>query len=382
MEALSGRLAALDGLRGLAALLVVFFHIGWPNHFTNNQFVQNGYLAVDLFFIMSGFVIFGNYAERINSLRDYGNFIGLRFFRVYPLHFATLALLFGAEVMKLLLQRELATPSAQLPFTGNNSSQALVANVALVQGWHILSGSSWNIPSWSISCEFAAYLVFGIVALAGLMRRALFIAVVPIATLTYFVLAFAYDGLDVTYDWGVARCLAGFFLGAAMVNARWIVRLQRESWFDATSIIVVIAVSAVMSLASGTSVVLVVPLFVLLVALLASDGGTIARILVHPAIQYLGRVSYSIYMIQFITILGLTIVVKRLFKVPAVQDAYTQRIVLAIDPWVGDLLVMLSVGAILIIAGFAYRWVEAPGREFGRRHIAGPKARMRARPAE
>ena len=55
------RFRALDGLRGVAALLVVLLHVEWPNHLTGNKFVQNGYLAVDLFFILSGLVISSNY---------------------------------------------------------------------------------------------------------------------------------------------------------------------------------------------------------------------------------------------------------------------------------------------------------------------------------
>ena len=144
-----GRLLALDGLRGLAALLVVFYHIGWPNHLTNSNFVRNGYLAVDLFFILSGFVIFQNYADRIGSMKDARDFMCLRFFRIYPLHFVTLALLASVELLKLLSQNVLLTPSEQAPFTGNNSIAALMANILLVQGLHTLAGSSWNIPSWN-----------------------------------------------------------------------------------------------------------------------------------------------------------------------------------------------------------------------------------------
>src|SRR5262249_45566496 len=136
-----GRMSTLDGLRGLAALLVVFFHIGWPNHLTDNNFVRNGYLAVDLFFILSGFVIFKIYAESIRSVGDFRSFICLRFFRVYPLHFATLGFLVGVELLKLLLQGVLSTPSEQRPFAGNNSIPALVANIFLVQGLHTVAGS-------------------------------------------------------------------------------------------------------------------------------------------------------------------------------------------------------------------------------------------------
>jgi peptidoglycan/LPS O-acetylase OafA/YrhL len=381
-----GRLSTLDSLRGLAALVVVFFHIGWPNHLTNNNFIQNSYLAVDLFFILSGFVIFQNYADRIRSLNDVRDFICLRFFRVYPLHFVTLGLLVSMEFLKLLSQGVLSTPSEQAPFTGSNSISALLANIFLVQGLHTLAGSSWNIPSWSISCEFAAYLVFAVAALTGAIHRRLFFPFISlVAGCTYSILAFEYDGLDVTYDWGGLRCLAGFFLGATVVGVnRPPGDRPAQSWFNGAAVATFVSIFAVMQLASGPAVVLVVPLFVIAIALLQADKGPLARILMHRSIQYLGRVSYSIYMVQAPTIICLLIAMKRLFKVPPVQDPHTQRITLMINPWIGDLLVLVTVLAVLLIAGISYAWIESPGRALGRRLVArgGGRLTVKVRPAD
>jgi peptidoglycan/LPS O-acetylase OafA/YrhL len=368
----SGRLSTLDGLRGLAALLVVFYHMGWPNHLTTNNFVGNGYLAVDLFFILSGFVIFQNYAFRIGSINDFRNFIYLRFFRVYPLHLAILAWLSCVELLKLLMQGSLATPSEQVPFSDNNSIPALVANILLLQGLHTLQGLSWNIPSWSISCEFAAYLLFGVAALTGLIRQRLFFSgILLAAACAYVILSFEYNGLDVTYDWGGVRCLAGFFLGAMLAHVnRPPSDSQAQPWISGATVVTMIAIIAVMSAVSGPAVLLVVPFFVIAIALLRIDRGPVARILMLRSIQYLGRVSYSIYMVQFPTIVGLKIVLKRLFKVSVLQDPITQRFTLTIDPWVGDILVLVSVLAVLLIAGGTYAWIESPGRAFGRRLVA------------
>ena len=90
-NAAKGRFRALDGLRGAAALLVVVYHIAfyrvqWPNHLFDNDFVRHGYLAVDLFFILSGLVISSNYSLRLNNLSEVKEFLLLRFFRLYPLH--------------------------------------------------------------------------------------------------------------------------------------------------------------------------------------------------------------------------------------------------------------------------------------------------------
>jgi len=76
------RFSALDGLRGIAALAVVFYHVKFPNHFTTypGLFFRNGYMAVDLFFIISGFVIYAKYSEKICDAGSAFRFIALRFF--------------------------------------------------------------------------------------------------------------------------------------------------------------------------------------------------------------------------------------------------------------------------------------------------------------
>jgi len=76
------RFVALDGLRGLAALLIVLYHVRWTNHLSGSQFIQNSYLAVDLFFILSGFVISWAYRGRIGSAADAYRFLTVRLFRV------------------------------------------------------------------------------------------------------------------------------------------------------------------------------------------------------------------------------------------------------------------------------------------------------------
>jgi peptidoglycan/LPS O-acetylase OafA/YrhL len=364
------RLSALDGLRGLAALLVVFFHVGWPNHLTNNNFVRNGYLAVDLFFILSGYIIFRNYAARIGTLNELGKFICLRFFRVYPLHIVVLAFLVCIELTKLVVQSGLSTSSEQAPFTNGNSISALVANILLVQGMHVVNELSWNIPSWTISCEFAAYLVFGTLALTGIFRLRSFLpCVCLVAAGAYLVLGLERDGLDVTYDWGAVRCLAGFSFGALVVQLSSSGASRFHVFFRFAAVVVLVAIVSVTSIAKGSAVVFVIPLFVIVVALLQSDSGPAARILMHRSIQYLGRVSYSIYMVQYVTILCVTIVMKRIFKVPVSTDPQTQKFIMMIDPWVGDALVLGCVFAVVLIAGFTNKWVENPGRALGR-HLA------------
>ena len=94
----------LESLRGLAALLVVFFHVPKWNSFLNVGIINNGYLMVELFFVLSGFVIFNAYSNNIKSKRDLMRFQFLRFGRLYPVHILFLLILLLIEVAKYFAQ--------------------------------------------------------------------------------------------------------------------------------------------------------------------------------------------------------------------------------------------------------------------------------------
>lgn len=377
------RYLALDGLRGVAALLVVLFHVRWPNHATDTAFVRNAYLAVDLFFVLSGFVIAANYSTRIADLRNLRRFMCLRFFRTYPLHIATLLLLVGLEVGKLVAQNAGVAAPTHAPFSDGNSSASLAANVLLLHGLGVLDTLGWNSPSWSISCEFAAYLVFALAAAAGLLRRGLCVALgVLLACMTYGIIALTRDTLDVTYDWGLLRCLSGFFLGVALHHCSADGRMRRilSSWpagvVAAGEFGLLLALIGVMSSAHGAGVVLVVPLYVAAIALLQLDRGPLARALASSPAQFLGRVSYSIYMVHFPILVLTSIFLKRALDIPVAIDPRLQTPVFVIEPWTGDLLIMAVVVIVLATAAITFRLIEQPGQEMGRDLAASLRPRV------
>src|SRR5690242_13824862 len=151
---------ALTAVRGLAAWWVVLFHFdsyllpylpSW-----GFDFISRGYLAVDLFFCLSGFVIYFNYGNlAVTNMRDMSVFYLKRLAKIYPLHIFTIglyALLLGA----LLLSHH-GIPDQRF------SGQSLLANLFLVQDWGFATDFTWNVPSWSISAELAAYLLFPVI---------------------------------------------------------------------------------------------------------------------------------------------------------------------------------------------------------------------------
>ena len=209
-------LKPLTSLRFLAAMWVVLFHY-WPHLAVAGtpQLVAKGYLGVECFFVLSGFILCHVYLAPFEAGRfNYGDFIWARIARIYPLHIATLVamgLMAGAA-----LAVGLTVDSSVL------SLSALPANLALVQAWGFSPVAGWNHPSWSISAEWFAYLSFPVFAAAALaLRRWPGIAVacaLALMAVTYvgFARITGFSLTRATISWGALRIVPCFFLGCAL----------------------------------------------------------------------------------------------------------------------------------------------------------------------
>src|SRR5215472_14507248 len=204
------RLPCLDGLRGIAAIGVMLFHF---NTFFLPQarlpFVGRAYLAVDLFFLLSGFVmahVYGRLLAR-NWRAHWWEFARARCARIYPLFaMTTLAMTIAVALFK--------TPLINVSFT----SRSLWLQPFLLQQWAY--GLSWDYPSWSISTEAEAYIFF--VFAAGLLltgKHPRLIALCCVAILAALCIARGgnlncYTGLS-----ALLRTLAEFSLGVLLYRA-------------------------------------------------------------------------------------------------------------------------------------------------------------------
>src|SRR5688572_17859609 len=155
-------IASLTGIRFFAAIHVVFFHYapGLPHYLGN--VVQNGYLAVGLFFVLSGFVLTYNYGDRKIEPR---RFWLARFARIYPAYLLGFLLIAPAVIVRL------QGDPVKLAASG-------VAAAALLQGWIPGLALVWNGPGWSLSVEAFFYLLFPLMlpVLARLSTRGLWLA--------------------------------------------------------------------------------------------------------------------------------------------------------------------------------------------------------------
>jgi peptidoglycan/LPS O-acetylase OafA/YrhL len=291
-------LPALTGIRFFAAFYVVLFHsLPWAlKHYALPQPVQtffgNGYLAVALFFVLSGFILAYTYEGQLTGNAQRLHFWQARFARIYPVYFLSL-------VLAYYFQRSLPVASK-------------VAVLAMVQAWNPLKPSlagAWNYPAWSLSVEAFFYLVFPFV-LPWLSRRSSRVLALLLAVfLTACVfLRTPVQGLG---DWDHSRSSSFMPLPvvrlpeflAGMILGLWLLRQpQPSSARGGHPIRVALAVVAALALLSapiGSWVSLTILPFAVLVYELAARRSWLARILSTRTIVLLGSASYCVYLLQY-----------------------------------------------------------------------------------
>jgi peptidoglycan/LPS O-acetylase OafA/YrhL len=370
---------ALDGWRGVCACFVVLFHFHGNSPLYASALVRNSYLFVDFFFVLSGFVIALNYAARLDSRAAVKRFLILRLGRLYPLHVFMLFCFLAYETARLF-----APAQAQAAFTGETRPVAVLSNLFLVQSLHLHDSLTWNGPAWSISTEFWAYVVFALITAGlGLRRWMLWAAVIALPLALWRLTT---TGMDITYDWGLLRCLFGFAIGVACwrTYARTppLHRAASAALMTLVETLVVVAVVAFVALAGSNNGSLLAP-FVFGAALLvfAPEAGGVSRLLRSAPARWLGKLSYSIYLTHLFVILLLPHAVKHLLHadlwVPVVLASGQRVMLYGRNPLEGTLLYLLVLAMTLGFSALTYRWIEMPGRDWSRRWAGQRHVRAR-----
>ncbi len=289
-----GELLALTSIRGIAAWWVVLFHlrlllVPWLPAGAI-RVLDQGNLAVDLFFVLSGFVIALNYGDRLaGDWRATGDFLFRRLVRIYPLHFLILAG-FAAYVGAAIL-----FGSATLE---RQDSGYFLASLLLVQNWGFMGELRWNVPAWSISTETFAYLLFPfLLRLAAPSRRPSWLLAILVLLLGLSVPAFfaatGYAFPDAVPQTGLFRCLVQFAMGMLLYELYRRLRGSRLAW-------PLIAAAATFGLAYalfGLPVTALAWAALVLGLALGKDGFLSAPILV-----WLGRISYATYLCHYLAL--------------------------------------------------------------------------------
>jgi peptidoglycan/LPS O-acetylase OafA/YrhL len=376
------RFSVLDSWRGICALLVALLHFPTSSALSQSAFVGSSYLFVDFFFVLSGFVIAGNYGRRLAEPRQVARFVLVRFGRLYPLHLFVLGLFVAFEIVRLLLP-QLQGAGAPPPFTGENSFGNLAINLLLLQGTGVASQLTWNGPSWSISSEFFAYLIFaGVVFAAG--RRGWLVLCAMLAAGPFVLAAYSPTNMDATYHLGLVRCLYGFSAGALLAwflhdmlveeKAAAASGPHRLGWTVAELCILVAIGRFVMDFGDNAGGIAAPFLFTVALYIFAHEGGLVSALLRGRFFLLLGTLSYSIYMLH-IFVQGRMINVAGLVDKKFGTDLVGPMVVHGIDvvgiapgkPWLGIAAVLLMLAATIVASWLTWRFVEMPAMAWFRR---------------
>jgi peptidoglycan/LPS O-acetylase OafA/YrhL len=333
---------ALEGLRGLAALFVALFH-AWDSFATSSPLIRQGWLFVDLFFVISGYVMAHVYGRHLANRSQATAFVIKRFGRLYPLHIVTLfgfiACEFALQFLKLFTGLGANRPTFDLV-----KPWSLLSNVLLLQGVGLPGERIYNTPSWSISAETWTYLLFaGLFLSVKTPTRARACLAISAAGLVLWIAAAGEVEKRTIADF--LRCIYGFFLGTLLPQLRGRIAPSRAvaSLFQLAAAARARGVLWLES--SHPAVRLLAPLaFAMLVLAVSLDYGFGADFLRLAPMQTLGRLSYSIYMTHYVVLVFFHPVV------PLLKEPYR------------SLVLVVYLAIVLGVSALTFRWVEAPWR--------------------
>ena len=367
----TGEIKALTGLRIVAAMWVVLFHFR-PWLWAASPRLKDGLApllnaraqGIDLFFILSGFVLTWNYLDRMGrafSLRATLHFLWLRLSRVFPIYLVTMHI---AALWIIFTLHVGTTPS---PDVGKLTAISYLRQFFMVQLWFapFFDETSWDGPAWSISAEWLAYLLFGLLILlifriARVSRARTLLVLAFVASLPPTLLLLASGMLYTPWSW-VPRIIAQFAAGALACAA--VRRLQisdrgrRVAGYVALMILGVLVGGlyyydahpiAGMIDSGGILAVLFMPL----VVALSIGVGSLTALLSTRVMIYGGQISFSLYMIHE--------------PVHTAWNWVAQEYRLVLPMWGLKLVVIGLIAAALALSAVLFHFVEEPARRWMR----------------
>lgn len=364
----------LESLRGLAALVVVVYHAVWTNPVTAQNFFQNGALMVDFFFVLSGFVIFHSYGQKLGSLRAVGRFLWLRLGRLYPLHVAFLLVFLAFECAKFAAEKRFGIIADKPAFTVNGG-YAFLTNLLLLHSMGLRNSLTFNYPSWSISVEFYAYVLFALVRSAFATLRWFVVAAFGVIGLSTAILLWLHvvPLVNAGFDYGYFRCCAGFFLGTLVYCAYTRLCHSQPAHHPAKHSLRLLSGASLASMLlvltfidpNGWATYLLPPLSALVIlTVMLWPLPALQRILSSAPLAWLGRVSYSLYMVHAALVWVITQLLTVVLKYPKIELADGHGV--ATPAGVGVTVLVVYIAAVLLLSNFTYHWIEVPFRRRSR----------------
>jgi peptidoglycan/LPS O-acetylase OafA/YrhL len=280
----------LDGLRGVAALIVVTRHAG---DFFPGELFPESFLAVDLFFLLSGFVIAHAYEARLLAGRSLGSFLKTRLVRLYPLYMLGLVLGVTAALVR-------AKTSAE-PLDAGWLAEAMGVGVLMLPAVPPLpmGSSALDGPTWTLAPELLANLAYA-ATIRKLRGRAL-TALTGLGAVSLIASQAVYGSLD--GGWSPerfpligARLAFSFFLGVAMFRTRPTRRTgPLAAWGCLAAVAAALMFYPSEHLRRGYELAVVLLVFPLTVAVAVRHEPDARS---APTFRTLGLVSYAVYVMH------------------------------------------------------------------------------------
>jgi peptidoglycan/LPS O-acetylase OafA/YrhL len=302
----------LDGLRGVASVLVIVFHV-FETFTGGNRFIQiinHGYLAVDFFFVLSGFVVAYAYDDRWGKLTQWdfykrrlvrlqpmvimGSVIGaaLFYFQVSPTVFPLIA---GTPVWEVLLLMVIGATLIPVPISMD------------IRGWqemHPLNG-----PAWSLFFEYIANILYAVaVRRFSKLLLSILVALAGCMMITYLVTGAQGDLIG---GWslngpqlfiGFTRVLYPFFAGVLLCRVGKLIRIKNAFWWCSALIVIALCIPRIgdanhvwmNGIYDAVCVIVVFPLIVSIGA-----GGGFHGLRSARLSKFLGDISYPLYITHY-----------------------------------------------------------------------------------
>lgn len=310
------RISKLDGLRGLFSIMVVLFHYPeeyMPKSMHSFFIIRESYTFVDFFFVLSGFVISYNY-NSLSNFNEFKEYIKKRFVRLYPLLFYTVLVVFTFEIIfNNFLTKFVNNPESNLFLLAALADSLLLTNSTPILG----NTSGINYPSWSISSEIISYIVFGLVSI--LFRRRMKNIVLMAILITSCVILFQSKSFFSTGNYGFLRGLVSFSLGYFVYELNRLKFKLNNVLEYLIPILLVFIFYKLYDLEKESidgglifGMITIPSFFSLCILTLLKTNGFISKLLEVRAFQFLGKISYSVYLNHAIVVL---IIPRAIFKI-------------------------------------------------------------------
>ena len=291
------RFRSLDGFRGIAAVMVMAHHFE-PFFFGGNRFGE-GFLAVDLFYLLSGFVLGEAYSRRFEAGLSAWGFMKIRFIRLYPLYILAMAM----SVSELLASRFFFGENAGVLKSTLDVWGGLALNLFFLPSpfFRFANPFPWSLPIWSLSYEIVANALWA--RFWAWLKGPKLAAILLVSGILLVVLGLRI-GLDKGYYWGwdhfdvgLCRLFYSFGLGLmfSKIDRSGLPKINANYLF--LLIFLVLALDPPASLKPFYDLAAVLAVFPLCVLLATANEPV--RGIESELCAFLGDASYGIYLFHF-----------------------------------------------------------------------------------